>query len=309
MNVVFFGTGSFGVPSLDALKNSSHRLSAVVTAPDKPQGRYLKVQASPVKAWALENNVPLLQPEAPASDAFLQILKKLEPDVFVVISFGMLLTGSMLAVPRKAPLNVHASLLPRWRGAAPIHWALMSGEAETGVSVMRMVERLDAGDVLVRKSTPILPEDDIYSLESRLELLGAEALLEGLAAIEAGAADWKPQDDTASTYARKIKKEDGRVDWKKSAAAIVNQVRALKAWPTSYSFYYKRRVIIHEASVIEGRYPNPGSVVYASAKDGICIAAGEGGVGITRLQLEGKGELDAREFVKGFPLITGALFE
>ncbi len=308
MKIAFFGSGSFGIPSLEAITRSSHELVSVVTLPDKPQGRKLELRGSPVKEWALAKNTPILEYDRKSVDAFAERAKRLDADVFVVISFGAILPARILAIPSVAPLNVHASLLPRYRGAAPIHWALLNGDAETGVSVMRMVEKLDAGDVLLQVKTPVLPEDDYPSLETRLASLGAEALMASLELLKAGKAPFTPQDEARSDYARKIAKEDGRIDWTRPAPETVRRVRAFSAWPTSYFFYEGKRFIVTAASagMAEGR---PGEVLEASAAAGFTVACGSGSLRVERIQPEGKKAMPVQEFLRGAPIISGRLLE
>ncbi len=311
MNIVFFGTGSFGIPSLAALKNSSHIILKTVVSPDKPQGRNLKLKFSPVKEWALANQVPIFQPDNVNSEASIRELEKLKADLFVVVSFGALFSKKIIEMPRFLTLNVHSSLLPRYRGAAPIHRAMLDRNAETGVSVMRMVEKLDAGDVILQKKTAIRAEDDIVSLEERLNGLGAQALLEAISQIENGTAVFTPQDEHLSSYAKKIKKEEGHIDWTRSASEINARVRAFKVWPGAFSFYKEKRVLILETTpTVTGRGEslNPGGIVLSPDKRNIFVAAGDFLVEVKTLQLEGRRALSAPEFLKGFPLEAGQIF-
>ncbi len=305
MNIVFFGTSAFGLPSLEALKKSSHKLLSVITTLDKPQGRTLKLKASPVKGWAQKNDFPYLEVSKKSITQLPSMLQDLGADLFIVISFGLILPKELLEVPKLMALNLHASLLPRYRGPAPIHWALINGDAETGVTVMRMVEKLDAGDILLQKKTALLPNDDITSLEKRLSLLGAEALLEAKPIFT-------PQDESLASYARKLTKEDGHIVWDRPAVEIINRLRALKSWPKSYSFYEGKRILVIEAEITreenKGHYPT-GSLVTASQEQGIQVAAADRLVAIKRLQLEGKKPLEAAEFLKGFLLKSGQILE
>jgi methionyl-tRNA formyltransferase len=310
VKLVFFGTGHFGLPALDLLKNSSHTILAVLSREDKPQGRHLKPKPSPVKEWALRNGLPVFDGADLASTAWLERLHKMKADAFVVISFGVIFSKEFIS---RSPLmlNVHASLLPRWRGAAPIQWAMLSGDAETGVSVQKVVEKLDAGDVLTQKKTPILAEDGIESLESRLSELGGEALVEGLGKIESGTAVFRAQDQENVTYARKLTKEDGHLDWRLSAKELADRVRALRRWPGSYSFHKGRRLLILDAAAAQRSTAEnkPGQIIAASAGEGLLVTAGEGSLDIRTVQSEGKKSMPVRDFLNGSNLRPGDFFE
>ena len=312
MKIIYFGTSAFGIPALDALKKSSHQVLTVVTMPDKPQGRHLKIQPSPVKEWALENALPLFEFSDINSAESIQRLKDLGADLFIVISFGVIFSKEFIAIPRRMTLNVHPSLLPRYRGAAPMPWALINGDKETGVSIVRVVEKLDAGDILLQKKIDILPEDDIVSLEEMLSLVGAEALLESIYLLEKGSAAFARQDEKRSCYARKLTKEDGHIQWAAPASEIRNRVRAMVVWPGSHCFYKGHRIILLETAV-SGSAPvsksRPGTVIAASRSEGILIATGDAPLKIETLQIEGRKPLSAKEFLNGFPLEPGQILE
>jgi methionyl-tRNA formyltransferase len=312
MKIVCFGTGAFGIPSFEAL-TARHEIIQIVTAPDKPRGRALRVFSSPVKVWAQSRGLTCFQPADIRAETAAQSLKAFGADVFLVIAYGYLLPKSILSIPRVMALNLHASLLPRYRGAAPVHWAILNGERETGVSVIRMVEPLDAGEILIQKKTPIAPEDDIFSLRERLSRIGAHAVTEALEILEKGRANFFSQDESLVTQARKLTKEDGRLRWSDSAEKISNQVRALKDWPGSYAFYKKKRFLILSAvpdsAVKKNKDWKPGRVLRASAAAGLLLAAGDGALRIEKLQLEGRQPLEARDFLNGFPIEEGGFFE
>ncbi len=312
MKIIFFGTSSFGILSLDALKQSTHQLLSIVTTPDKPQGRELKFKASPVKAWAQKNDLPYLEIAKKNPEHLPATLRSFGADIFVVISFGLILSRELLEVPKITALNVHSSLLPRYRGAAPIHWAMMNGDPETGVTIMRMTEKLDTGDILLQKKTPIMPEDDIVSLERKLSELGAQALLDAIAQIERGKAVFAPQKEEHASYARKITKEDGHILWSRPAAQVVNHIRALKSWPKSYAFYEgKRLLILGAVQTGEQRPANvpDGTILRSSQQNGIDVVTKDGVISVKQLQLEGKKPLDVHEFLKGFVLKEGQVLE
>lgn len=310
MNLIYFGTGSFGLPSLEALFSSKHKLLSVVTGHDKPKGRNLRPTPSPVKDWALQKGVPVFEYTKINDPEALAKLSGMDADVFVVIAFGVIFSADFLRIPRVMPVNVHSSLLPKYRGAAPIHRAMMNGDPKTGVSVVRVIEKLDAGDILGTVETPILPDDDIVSLEARLADLGAKALLESLDRIAEGKAAFRPQDESLSTYARKIEKEDGRIDWSKKALEIHNRVRALKVWPVCSSSVRGKRVLFLESRVRPALVSaRPGTILSASRNEGIVVAAGEGALQVLKLQMEGRTALSSADFLNGFPLKPGELFE
>ncbi len=312
MKIVFFGTSAFGLPALDALKKSTHKILSIVTAHDKPQGRHLKVQSSPVTEWARENKTPLFDYSKINSDVSLADLRKLNADLFIVISFGVVFSKEFLAIPRLGALNVHPSLLPRYRGAAPMPWALINGDRETAVSIVRIVEKLDAGDILLQKKTLIFPAEDIHSLEKRLSVLGAESLLEGMRQIEQGTASFTPQDEKSSSYARKLEKADGHVNWAAPAVEIHNRIRGMKQWPGSYCFYQGQRMILVDAAPSEERASlraAPGTILVASSKEGLFVAAQDKPLEIKALQIEGKRVLSAKEFLNGFTMEAGQILE
>ena len=312
MKIVFFGTSPFGIPSLEALLGAGHSICAVVTTADKPAGRNLRVTASPVKEWAAAKNLPVIETSREAITTLGERLRAMNADVFVVISFGVILPQSLLDIPAAGALNVHSSLLPRYRGPAPIHWALMNGDAETGVTVMRMAASLDTGDILVQKKETILDTDDERSLHERLSRLGASALIESLTLIDRKAAVYTPQSKHLATYARKITKEDGRIDWSQTADVISRRVRALAGWPGTYTFLHGKRIIILKASVAFETHPagaEPGFILQASVPAGILVAAKKSVLCIEELQAEGRKPLSAAAFLTGYALKAGEVFE
>jgi len=310
LNIVFFGTGVFGLPSLEAIRRSDHSLIAVVTSPDKPSGRHLAAKPSAVKSWALEHHVQIVE-MGPSGDTrcFAQ-LQNFKADLFVVISFGRILNKQTLELPGQGAVNVHASMLPKYRGASPMQSAILNGEIETGVSVMKMVEALDAGAVSVTKKTVLESRETILTLEPRLSILASQALMESLGLIEDRKALWKDQDPDKTTYCSKIKKEDGHLDWDQSAQRLDRQVRAYLVWPGSYSFYKGKRLVVKKGrpeSSSAGSF-KPGEIVRVSL-EGIAVAASEGCLVLEELQLEGRTALKASEFLKGTPLKVGELLE
>lgn len=304
MKVVFFGTSGFGLPSLEALARSAHTLSAVVTQPDRPSGRDLSVLPSPVKKWALERGLPVLEFTKASEKDIAGRLRTLAPDVLVVISFGHLLKRELLGLPKVAALNVHASLLPRWRGASPMQSAILAGDSETGVCVMRLVEALDAGDILLSRRIPLTADDTLSSLEPKLAALGGEALLEGLELLAAGRAVWTAQEASRVTVCSKIKKEDGRLVWSRSAVELERQVRAFLRWPGSYTRAAGRRLVVKKSRAEALSAGPPGRVTDVSDA-GVRVACGAGSLLLTELQQEGRKAMPAADFLRGFPLKTG----
>ena len=282
----------------------------VVTQPDRPKGRDLKLTPSPVKQVALSRGVPVLQPERARQEAFFKELQEFQPEVIVVAAYGQILPPSILELPRLGCVNVHTSLLPKYRGAAPIQWAILDDEPETGVTIMKMDAGLDTGPMLAQARTPIAPEDNAQTLHDRLAELGASLLLNTLRAYSAGQLQPIPQPDGAS-YARKISKEDGHLDWTQPARALWNRIRAFTPWPGAYTFIDSRgqpRLLkIWSAEVLSGRGGPPGEVRRAD-RAGIEVWCGRDTLRITALQIEGGRRLGAEAFLAGHPLKAGDVF-
>jgi methionyl-tRNA formyltransferase len=312
--IVFMGTADLACASLEALAVApAFEVVAVVTQPDRPKGRALKLQPSPVKEAALRAGLPVLQPERARDAAFLEELRRLKPDILVVAAYGQLLPPAILALPPLGCCNVHASLLPKYRGAAPIQWAILNDESETGVTIMKMAEKLDTGDILAQRATAITAGDTAGTLRERLARLGAQLLIETLENAVNNTLIARPQIEAQATYARKITKADGRLDWSQPARSLWNRVRALAPWPGAFTTLPGREklraVKIWRASVEESRAGAPGAVAQAD-KMGIVVACGKGGaLRIHELQLEGGRRLSAAEFLAGHPLETGDLLQ
>ncbi len=310
MKIVFFGSSEFAVESLKAL-NEKHQVVAVFTQPDRKKGRNLKLTPTPVKRFARENSLAVFSPED-VNESLLE-LKSFEADLFVVVSFGQKLSPELLDAPRLFCVNVHSSLLPRWRGAAPINWALISQDAQTGVSIMKMNEKMDAGDVVFSRSVKIFPEDDAVTLNNRLAGLGAEALLEAVELILAGNAKFKPQDKAKVTVARKLKKEDGLIVWKNSAAKIDAQVRGLLPWPCAFTFYKGKFLKVLKTGYCKELPGEPGAsgigrIAAVLKKDGIAVETGEGFLLLKEVQPEGKKAMPAYSFALGHHVKAGDRF-
>jgi methionyl-tRNA formyltransferase len=309
LRVVFFGTPSFAVPTLQHLVDSSHTVVGVVTQPDRPRGRGQQVTEAPVKALAVSLQLPVLQPERLARDLFESQFTALGADIGVVAAYGKILPDWLLATPRLGLINVHASLLPRYRGASPVHRAVISGDAETGVTIMRVVKALDAGAMLSHVTSPIAEDDTTTTVEAALADRGAELLVATLNEIENGRTVETPQDESLVTYAPKLTKTEGIVDWQRSAREIHNLVRGLWPWPHAYSFLEGTRLILHR-SRLSSRPAGaaPGTIVAASAADGLHVACGDGVIEILELQLEGKRVMSARDAMASALLKPGARF-
>jgi methionyl-tRNA formyltransferase len=308
LRVVFFGTPAFAVPTLDALLRSRHTVAGVVTQPDRPRGRGQKVSDAPIKHRAAEARLPILQPARLKDAAFLPALAALDADLGVVAAYGKILTDEVLATPRLGMINVHASLLPRYRGAAPVHRAILDGERETGVTIMRVVKALDAGPMLATVRRPIGPDETSDEVERALAQLGADLLVSTVEALAGGGVEEIPQDDTRTTYAHRLTKEDGIVDWTQPAVRLHNLVRGLHPWPHAYTFLEGRRFILLNATpVLEPADVPPGMVVSASGDD-LRIATGDGTLRILEIQAEGKRPVSPREFLAGHRLSPGDRF-
>ena len=310
LRIIFFGTAELACASLKGLVQSRpvFEVIAVVTQPDRPKGRELKLQPPPVKTEALRWALPILQPERAREPGFVQALSLLAPDLIVVAAYGQILPRSILDLPVSGCLNVHTSLLPKYRGAAPIQWAILNDEPETGVTIMKMDPGLDTGDILVWKSTPIHPADNAQTLHDRLAALGAELLVAMIPDYVAGKISPRKQPEEGASYARKITKEDGHLDWKAPARALWNRIRAFTPWPGAFAFLpggTKPRLLkIWEAELLESSAGQPGEVVRSDC-DGIVVACGDQALRILTLQLEGGRRLKARDFLAGHELKAG----
>lgn len=283
MRIVFAGTPEFAAQHLQALLDAGRQVIAVYTQPDRPAGRGQKLMPSPVKQLALQHSIPVYQPPTLRDPAAQTELAALRADLMVVVAYGLILPQAVLDLPRLGCINSHASLLPRWRGAAPIQRAIEAGDAESGVTVMQMEAGLDTGPMLLKVSTPIDAEDTGGSLHDRLAALGSDAVVTAVAALEAGTLSGEVQDDSLATYAHKLNKDEARIDWSRPAAELERLVRAFHPWPICHSRLDEAAVKIHAARLATGQGA-PGQIIGAS-KDGLQVACGEGSLLLTRLQL------------------------
>jgi len=311
LRIVFMGTAELACASLEMLAaQPDFTVAAVVTQPDRPKGRELKLQPSPVKAAALRLQLAVLQPERARNAGFVAELGALGPELIVVVAYGQILPPEILALPRFGCLNVHTSLLPKYRGAAPIQWAILNGESETGVTVMRMDAGLDTGDILTQRATPIGHEDDSQTLHDRLAGLGAELLAQTIREHVAGTITPRPQPIEGVSHARKIVKDDGLLEWTLPARALWNKVRAFTPWPGAFTHLPaqpKPRLLKIWKSEVTEASGEPGILLQADA-NGIVTGCGKGALRILSLQLEGGRRLTAREFLAGHPLSAGQQF-
>ena len=303
MRIVFIGTGEIGVPALRTLLNSEHEVVAVVTQPDKRVGREQRIEPPPIKKESAKTRIPILQPARIKDQQATEEIRDFAPDVVVVVAYGQILPRDVLEIPRLACLNLHASLLPRWRGAAPIQATIAAGDCETGITAMYMDEGLDTGDILLQRSVEILPNDTGGSLHDRLAQIAPEALLESLRLLSAGNAPRIAQDNARTTYAPKLKREHGLIDWSESAEAIERKIRAYNPWPGAFMKVDRQNLKIFSASVVDLN-GQPGEVL-RSDKD-LVVATGKGALSLAEVQLEGKRRMSAAEFLRGHGAIMCA---
>jgi methionyl-tRNA formyltransferase len=299
LNLVFAGTPEFGLPALRALHQSHHRVVAVYTQPDRPVGRGQKCQASPIKQWALDHHIPLVQPQNFKSDDEIAVLKSFQPDVMVVIAYGLILPQKVLSIPRLGCVNVHASLLPHWRGASPIQSALLHGDEVTGVSIMQMDAGMDTGAVLKMAQLTISSEDTAGTLHDRLSQLAIEPLLDVL--NQSPDEPWlsQPQNATQASYAKKIAKEDAHIIWQQSAQVIERQIRAYQPWPVAFTLHDQQSIRLYRAQVVSHPSPKePGTILKLDAQ-GLLVACGRDALLIQEFQFPGGKRIAVDEWLRG----------
>jgi methionyl-tRNA formyltransferase len=310
LRIIYFGTPQFAVPSLRKLIESRHTVVAVVSQPDRPRGRGQHSMATPTKELAIDNGVQVLQPERIRDESFLEAVSKLAPDLGVVAAYGRLLPDALLRIPRLGMINVHASLLPRWRGAAPVHRAVIAGDAITGVTIMRVVKELDAGPIFAEASRAITPDDNSPQVEADLASMGADVLLEVVDRLAAGTARETPQDEARVTYAPKITKDEGSIDWNQPALQIHNLIRGLQPWPLVSARLAGERILVHKSlPTTESADGPPGTIVRAD-KDQLAVVTGDRTVlQLLAIQPDGRRVMSAREFLAGRRLTSGVRLE
>lgn len=321
MRIVFMGTPDFSVPALKALVEAGHQVIAVVTQPDKPKGRGKEVQMTPVKIQAMEYGIPVYQPAKVREASFVEVLKGLEADVYVVIAFGQILPKAVLELPKYGCINIHASLLPKYRGAAPIQWCVIDGERETGITTMMMDVGLDTGDMLEKAVIPIEEKETGGSLHDKLSMAGGDLILSTLKKLEEGTLVRTPQTDEGTCYAKMLTKSLGDIDWNQDAVSIERLIRGLNPWPSAYTMWNGKTIKIWAADVIAGREAAeflsesgvpaetgtaPGTVV-CSDKRGLVVCTGGGLLSIRELQMEGKKRMDTPAFLRGYPIPAGEI--
>ncbi len=308
MKVVFMGTPDFAVPTLKALIEK-HEVLAVISQPDKPKGRGKKLQPTPVKIAAEEAGITVYQPEKIKDPEFMEILKNIEADVFVVVAYGQILPQAVLDMPKYGCINVHGSLLPKYRGAAPIQWSIIDGEEVTGVTIMYMEKGLDTGDMLLKREIPIDPEDTYGSLHDKMAPIGAKALIETLDMLEKGEVKPEKQDDEKSSYVSVINKSLGLIDWSKSAKEIVDLARGLDPVPGAYSFLNGEQIKIWSACVLDGYKGRAGEVVFTDKKKGFAVAAGDKAVLVREMQAKGGKRMASADYMRGHEIKAGDVFK
>jgi methionyl-tRNA formyltransferase len=308
LRIIFMGTAELSCASLEKLaREENFSVVAVVTQPDKSKGRELKLQLSPVKIIAEKLKLRILQPTKTRDEKFISELRELKPDLIVVVAYGQILPQSILDLPKFGCINVHTSLLPKYRGASPIQSAILNGETETGVTIMKMDAGLDSGEILSQRKIPILPEDDSQTLHDKFAKLGAELLVETIPDFVSGKILPKPQNNSEVTYTKKIKKEDGKIDWNLSAQEILNRLRAFTPWPGVFTFLDRKLLKIWKIEIAE-ESAKAGKILSAD-KNGIVVACGKNALQILELQLEGGRRMSAQEFLAGHSLNRPLTFE
>ena len=307
MRILFMGSAEFACPAVRALLESRHHLVACVTQPDRPKGRHLKLTPCPVKALAEARGLPVLTPEKIAEPEALGAVAAWQPEVIVVAAYGQYLPARLLTLPTQACVNIHPSRLPRYRGAAPIQWAVASGDTMTAVSILHVARKMDAGDIILQKDYPIGEEDTAGSLEPKLADFGAELLLKALDLLEAGIAPCEPQDENAVTWARKLEKEDGRLDWRKPATRLRNEIRGFQPWPGAFTMIGGKRLKVLFARV-EEKVGTPGTLLDV-AGEGLLVACGENALRLLEVQPEGRPAMSGRAFLNGVGLRVGEQLE
>jgi len=305
MKIIFMGTPDFAVGTLKALIESEHEVCAVVTQPDKQKGRGKVLQATPVKEIAAEAGIPVYQPRRVKEPEFLQVLDEIRADVIVVVAFGQIIPKEMLNMKPYGCINVHASLLPKYRGAAPIQWAVIQGEKESGVTTMQMDEGLDTGDMLLQAVIPLEKKETGGSLYDKLKQEGAELLMQTLEGLQNGSIMARKQGETTTEYAKMLKKEMGLIDWNKDAIEIERLIRGLNPWPSAFTHFNGKTLKIWQADVMEGKTGKQPGTIMGIFKDSIQVQTGNGVLSLRELQIEGKKRMDAGAFLRGYQIKEG----
>ena len=309
MNIVFMGTPEFALPTLEKIYNSSHSILSVITQPDRPKGRGQKQVDSPIKKFALENNLPLLQPATVNTKEFIASLLENRPDYIIVVAFGQILSETLLKVPKQFCINLHSSLLPKYRGAAPINRAILNGETRSGVTTMIMDKGMDTGDILLVDETPIEQNDDAQCLHDKLSEQGGKLVLETLSRLQKNDLLPTPQDSDLASYAPKLKKEESLIDWKIDAESIFNKIRGLSPWPGTHTLYNGKRLAILKGEIVLGESSDRPGHVERITDTGIEVGTGKNRLKITELKLEGKKAMPVKSFLSGYKITRDDIFE
>jgi len=307
LNIIFMGTPEFAIPSLTLLLASDNTLTGIVTQPDRPKGRGKKLTPPPVKKLAQQHGLSLVQPDTVKDEQFIHWLKTQHPDLIVVVAFGQILPPKILRIPSYGCINLHASLLPHYRGAAPINWPIINGDETTGVTTMFMNEWMDTGDIILQRETTIEPDDDALTVSHRLSTLGAKLLLETINHLKKGTLTSHPQDHSQGSYSPPLKKEDGSIDWTRNARDIHNQIRGTLPWPGTFTRFENKLLKIFKAEIADAPLQQPPGTIAHVTPDGIKVATGKGYLVLTEIQLENRRKMTATEFVKGNALPAGTL--
>ncbi|MDC0945919.1 methionyl-tRNA formyltransferase [Nitrospinaceae bacterium] len=309
MNIVFMGTPEFALPTLEKIYNSSHSILSVITQPDRPKGRGQKQVDSPIKKFALENNLPLLQPATVNTKEFIASLLENRPDYIIVVAFGQILSETLLKVPKQFCINLHSSLLPKYRGAAPINRAILNGETRSGVTTMIMDKGMDTGDILLVDETPIEQNDDAQCLHDKLSEQGGKLVLETLSRLQKNDLLPTPQNSDLASYALKLKKEESLIDWKIDAESIFNKIRGLSPWPGTHTLYNGKRLAILKGEIVLGESSDRPGHVERITDTGIEVGTGKNRLKITELKLEGKKAMPVKSFLSGYKITRDDIFE
>ena len=309
MVVVFFGTPQFAVPTLRRLLDSTHSVAGVITQPDRPRGRGQKITHAPVKALALERGIPVYQPDRLKPPEVAETLRAWQADLGVVAAYGRIIPEHLLTIPRLGMINIHASLLPKYRGAAPVRRAVINGDSQTGVTIMRVVKELDAGGMFAKVTRPIRPDETSDVVETALSEMGAELLVTVVDQLMSGTAREEPQDDARATYAPRLTKEEGLIDWTRSASEIHNRIRGLYPWPHAYTFFKATRLIVlrSEVATAGATAASPGTILRVTS-EAIHVATGDGELAMLDVQPEGRRAMRAHDFLLGHRLAAGETF-
>lgn len=311
MKIIFMGTPEFSVPTLKTLIDSEHEIVACYTQPDKPKGRGKKLQMTPVKEVCIEAGIPVYQPTRIRREEFVKEFQAIEADIAVVIAYGQILPASILEAPKHGCINIHASLLPKYRGAAPYQWAVIRGETTTGITTMQMDVGMDTGDMLLKTVINIEQDETAGSLHDKLMMSGGNLILETLRQVEEGSLNPVKQDDDEATYAPMLEKNSGKISWHKPASEIENLIRGLNPWPSAYTFMDDKLLKIWKATVLEDRTEDltPGTICEVLDKEGFIVRCEEGSLLVTEVQLQGKKRMDAASFMRGYTVNVGSILE